>query len=86
MSTAAEKRHMAKVAEMGCVIHYGAPAEIHHCGTHMGGGRDHMKVIPLCPRCHRGHGYGISLHDGKKKWEELNGTEEYWLEIVSKRL
>lgn len=84
-ATAAEKRHMDAVQALGCLIHY-SPAEIHHCGTYSGGGRDHMKVLPLCPRCHRGHGYGISLHDGKKRWEEINGAEEYWLGVVNGRL
>jgi hypothetical protein len=42
----------------------------------MGGGRDDMKVIPLCHWHHQNGGYGIALHAGKKEWQKRYGTEE----------
>jgi hypothetical protein len=57
--TKAEKNHLKKVAELGCIAcrklgHYGTPAEIHHIsnGT-MGKRSDNFSVIPLCPYHHR---------------------------------
>jgi hypothetical protein len=74
-ATAAEKRHMGMVAALGCLI-CRQPANVHHCGTHMGGGRDNMKVIPLCHWHHQNGGYGVALHAGKKEWQKRHGTEE----------
>lgn len=77
--TKAERVHMARVSELGCLI-CRMPAQVHHCGTHMGGGRDHYKVIPLCVIHHTGGGRGIAIHAGKKEFERLYGTEEKLLE------
>jgi len=79
--TVAEIAHMSLVAEIPCLI-CARPAEIHHCGTHMGGGRDHMKVIPLCPPHHRTGGYGVAFHAGKNRWQEHFGYESEHLETV----
>tara|TARA_R110000764_G_scaffold90560_3_gene172802 strand:+ start:233 stop:493 length:261 start_codon:yes stop_codon:yes gene_type:complete len=81
MPTVAEKAHMAAVAEAGCCVcrlHLGvySPASIHHCGTYMGGGRDNMRVIALCPRHHQTGGVGVALHANKARFEEAFGTEE----------
>lgn len=84
-ATAAEKRYMGRVAALGCCICEG-PALIHHCGTYIGGGRDHMKTIPLCHYHHDGGVEGDSLHKNKAAWEIQNGTEEYWLEHVNEAL
>jgi hypothetical protein len=74
-ATKAEKAHMRRVAELGCCV-CAMPAEVHHCGTYMGGGRDNMKVIPLCPTHHRAGGYGVAIHAGKTEWQRAYGTEE----------
>ena len=69
MTTLAEKKHMSRVAELGCAVcrrmgFEGTPAELHHPRALAGGwGRSsHMNVVPLCPRHHRGsdgvHGLG----------------------------
>ena len=84
-ATKAQKQRMAKVAELGCVICKG-PAAIHHCGTHMGGGRDHDKIIPLCGAHHQTGGYGVALHAGKARWEELHGTEDELMRKVEEML
>ena len=80
-----EKHHMGRVAALGCII-CGGLAQVHHIKTHMGGGRDHFKTIPLCARHHVGHGYSVSLHDGKKAFEAKFGTELELLEKVRKCL
>lgn len=84
-ANAKERRHMQKVAELGCII-CGDQAQIHHAKTHMGGGRDHLQVIPLCVLHHTGGGYGVALHAGKKVWSDNFGTEEDLLLEVAKKL
>lgn len=73
-ATAAEKRNFSRVADLGCII-CGGIANIHHCHTHMGGGRDHSKVIPLCVLHHTGGGEGVAFHANKTAWERIHGTE-----------
>jgi len=82
---------MGKVAELGCVVcrnlNLGESlATIHHCGTHMGGGRDHMKTIPLC----REHHLGSEGIDGKviskREWESKYGTEEQLMQQIRSEL
>jgi hypothetical protein len=87
VSTKAEKAHMDKVARSGCVVcrvYRGvySPASIHHCGTYMGGGRDHMKVIALCGAHHQTGGVGVALHANKKRFEDAFGTEEELLKAT----
>lgn len=80
--TAEEKRHLNRVAQLGCLI-CGSPAQVHHIGTHLGGGRDHQRVIPLCAMHHSQGIYGTSLHAGKKAFEAKFGTEEELLDQVN---
>ena len=73
---------MARVAALGCII-CGAPATIHHCGTHLGGGRNHMKVLPLCVGHHI---FGPEAIDGKQmskgQWQDKYGSETKLLRQV----
>lgn len=71
MSSAAAKRHMTAVAELGCLIcrsrgqQQSTPTELHHIalGT---GERSDFAVAPLCVEHHRG---GAGLHGmGTKKF------------------
>lgn len=78
---------MDAVASLGCIVHLCvAPATIHHCGTHMGGGRCHLCVLPLCWHHHQGP-EGI---DGKvmsaPQWEKRFGSEDELLDQVSRLL
>lgn len=57
----AEKLHMGRVAELGCVLcqHLGygqTPAQTHHIieGRGMGQRSPHFLTIPLCPEHHTG--------------------------------
>lgn len=79
----AEKRHMARVAALGCVVcrNQGlgpTPAELHHirAGVGMGQRASNYDVIPLCHIHHRTGGYGMAIHAGKSEFERLYGTEK----------
>ena len=79
MASAAEKRHMARVAELDCIITDHA-ATIHHvrrCGMP----RSHFMVLPLSPEEHQVE-YAGSLEHGKESWEARRGCQEYWLGVV----
>lgn len=56
MTTAAERRHMGKVAQLPCAICGSEPVELHHPreGQGMAQRASNWLVIPLCPSCHRG--------------------------------
>ena len=84
-ATATEKRYMAKVAALGCLIHDDTPAEIHHPRVFAGGGQrcSHFLVIPLCYECHRGR---FSIHHAKREFENVNGTELDLLAETIRRL
>jgi len=81
MVTKAEKKHMQKVAELGCAVcrrlgYAGTPAELHHPrrGTGMGQRASHFDVIPLCPEHHRGN---TGIHGlGTKGFEKHYGFSE----------
>ena len=80
--TKAEKKHMDKVASLGCCVcvNIGAgetPAEIHHVGNGtMGKRAGNYEVIPLCHIHHRTGGYGVAVHAGRVQWESNFGTEQ----------
>lgn len=80
-ATADERRHLAKVAALGCCV-CGMPAEVHHITTGVGMGQraGHYDTIPLCPQHHRLGGHGVAIHSGKKSWEQKHGTELEHLE------
>ena len=81
MTTLKEKKHMSRVAELGCAVcrrmgYQGTPAELHHPrrGTAAGRRSSHMDVIPLCPEHHRG---STGLHGlGTKGFEAHYGYDE----------
>ncbi len=84
--TAAEKRHMSRVASLGCIAcrNQGdgeTPASVHHALTGGGGRRNHMKVLPLCHYHHQGEGGIHTL--SRNRWQEIHGTEEELLEQVA---
>lgn len=91
-STAAEKRHMQRVAELGCIVcshvygHKDTPAEVHHARIRHGWGRSsHMMTIPLCTEHHTGK---TGVHSmGRDEFEEMHGYSEFQLlEIVQEKL
>ena len=87
MTTAAERKHMSRVAELGCAVcrrmgYEGTPAELHHPRAGTGGGRraSHFDVIPLCPEHHRGatglHGLGTKGFPKRWGFTELDLLED----------
>jgi len=90
-----EKRHLSRVAELGCIACYlqgtpGTPAEIHHPRAGTGAGRkaSHFDALPLCPPHHRGtdHPRTPSIHLAKRAFIDRFGTEYELLELVRRRL
>lgn len=82
---------MDSVAMIGCIacrnLGYGyVPAGIHHCGTYMGGGRDHMKTLGLCHEHHQGPEGIDGKRMGKRQWEAKYGTEEELLQQTQRLL
>lgn len=82
MSTAAEKRHLNRVAGLGCIVcrneGYGeSPAARHHirAGQGMSQRASNYEVLPLCGAHHQTGGFGVAIHAGQKTWEAKFGTE-----------
>lgn len=89
--SAASKRHMSAVADLGCMLcrrlgYFGTPAELHHLRTGTGAGRrsPDSDVIPLCPIHHRlgnesFHAMGrkaFERHYGLTELDLLNDTQK----------
>ncbi len=82
--TKAEKAHMARVAEMPCIVCGDEPVSVHHALTGSGGRRNHMLVLPLCYRHHQGKD---GIHTvGRPIWQLAYGTETELLAKVQGRL
>ena len=81
--TAAEKRHLNKVASIGCLI-CGAPANIHHprfdCG--MSQRASNWLAIPLCKFHHQDGPHGHAIHNGKQEFEKNYMSEQEMLAKV----
>ncbi len=81
MVSKAEKKHMQKVVELGCLVcrklgYYDAPAEIHHIKNNTGMGRkeNNFCVIPLCANHHRNTNF--SYHYSPKQFTKDWGSQE----------
>jgi len=76
-----EKKHYAKIAQLGCSLcrHLGygtTECEIHHI-RRFGGKRENAEVIGLCPEHHRGN---TGVHGlGRKGFESRYGIDEQTL-------
>ena len=81
--TKAEKQHLTRVAELGCVICQ-RPANIHHLLRGKGTGQkaSHYETIPLCHEHHQGGGIGVAIHAGIESWEARWNTEDHYLKLV----
>jgi hypothetical protein len=84
MSTAAEKRHMGRVAELGCII-CTEPAQVHHIrdGQGMSQRASNWLVIPLCPEHHMG---ALSVHKTPKQFANIYGSELDLLALTLEKL
>lgn len=90
-ATADEKRHMGRVAALGCILclHLGqgaTPAIVHHLRTGQGKMRaSHYDTMPLCPTHHMDS--GIGLHDmGRDEFARLYRVSEVELLARTKLL
>lgn len=74
MTTAAEKRHLDRVAQLPCVICGARPVEIHHIreGQGMNQRASNWLTVALCPDCHRGPN---GIH-GNKSMLRIHKLEE----------
>lgn len=71
---AAERRHMDRVASLGCLLS-GEPATLHHVSSTIEGGRiarSHQRVVPLAPRYHL-------IQHGPKESVEAVGHRGFYL-------
>lgn len=79
--TVLEKRHMQRVAEMGCLV-CGSPAQLHHVTAQIEGGRiprSHKLVTPLCPRHHQiQHG----AHESVEALSHRGFHETYGIDLL----
>lgn len=81
MTTISEKKHLGRVASLGCSI-CKRPAEVHHIirGRYAAGRKSsHYRTIPLCPEHHRTGDSGVAIHAGLQSWEANFGSEEHYL-------
>ena len=77
------KAHMARVAQLGCVICGARPVECHHCfhGRYSQRKASDFDVIPLCPRHHRLGSEAI--HADKAAWLDRWGPDHGYLASVA---
>ena len=80
VASAKEKKHLELVASLGCLICQ-QPAICHHIRNRgdgkgnigFGNRAKHYEVIPLCPDHHVGP---FSIHNTKRQFESMYGTEK----------
>lgn len=84
--TAAARVHMARVAQLPCVICGNRDVEVHHCisARHGSRKRSDFDTIPLCVAHHR---IGPeAIHQNKAAWEALHGPDTDFLPVVADML
>ena len=74
-ATAAEKRHMGRVAAMGCLV-CRSPASVHHIMHAPGKAtrRDHRWIVPLC-RAHHQDRWGVHGLGSERAFQEHYGID-----------
>jgi len=40
----------------------------------------------LCHRHHTSGGKGIAIHDGVETWEQIHGSQDYFIKLTQERL
>ena len=90
MASKKEKKHLALVQSLGCLICQ-QPAICHHI-RNRGDGKGnigfgqratHYETIPLCPSHHVG---AFSIHNTKRQFEAMYGTEAELLQRTLKEI
>lgn len=77
-----DRAHMAKVAQLPCVICQRQPVQVHHLihGRHSQRRAADTETIPLCPECHD------SLHRHPTAWKRQHGEDHTYLPRVAEML
>lgn len=80
-ATARERYHMARVAELGCLVCY-RPAQVHHIrdGVGMSQRSSNFLTVPLCFDHHLGT---FSIHKAKREFTAIHGSE---LDMLAKTI
>jgi hypothetical protein len=77
--TAAERQHIARVADMDCVVCDAAgPSEVHEPEQGLW-----FAAMPLCPACHRGP---QGWHGTRQRWTLRRMTELKAIDMTHRRL
>lgn len=71
--------HMARVAQLPCLVCGAHPVEVHHEGKP----RSDMNVLPLCPRHHKREYGSSAYHFSPKAFYALHGPSEALLSRVA---
>ena len=85
VATKEEREHLSKVASLGCLVCQ-RPANVHHIrpiGLGIGMRSNHYQTIPLCREHHQGQ---FSIHNCKKEFESMYGTEHEMLQKTLKEI
>lgn len=78
--SAAGKRHMGRVAALGCLV-CDSPANVHHIRTERI--KSDFLVIPLCREHHQGD---FSIHGSKEQFTNIYGSELHMLAETIERM
>jgi len=83
-ATAAEKRHMGRVAALGCLV-CRRETQLHHIrdGVGMSQRSSHYLTIPLCIEHHLGD---FSIHKSPREFKAIYGSELDMLADTIRRL
>ena len=76
------KAHMARVAQLPCLVCGASQVEVHH----MPDPRSDMRVLPLCPRHHRAEYGPGAFHHSKPAFYAAHGSPEALLKRVEDML
>lgn len=74
-ATAKEKKHLDKISSLGCLVpDCSNPANVHHIRSGQGTAMraSHYLTIPLCKEHHQGD---FSIHNSKREFENIFGSE-----------
>lgn len=80
------KAHMARVAQLCCVICHRKPVEVHHVfhGRYSQRRASDFETIPLCPQHHREG--PDAIHQDKAGWRDRYGADFEFLAVVADML
>jgi len=86
VATKAEREHLSKVASLGCLVCQ-MPCQLHHIRpvglVGVGLRSSNYHVVPLCREHHTGK---FSIHNSKKEFEAMYGTEKQMLHRTLKEV